>query len=113
MGISDSPRQLVNQLQPATACGITGSHPIRILASFGGVLPSVDRGTGTALSVAARHGTGPSWLQPVALVPGAVCYATGYLQLEATSYKFSVTDFKVVLSLILIIASQIKAPSQT
>ena len=39
MGISDSPRQLVNQLQPATACGITAATPFAFWRLLGGFCP--------------------------------------------------------------------------
>ena len=57
--------------------------------------PPCDRGIETALSVARRHhGIGTSWLRLVAVVPGAVWYATGYLHSLYTAAEHSISPLQ-------------------
>ena len=64
-----------------------------ILAFFGGFCPPWTAAPKRLSQWSGRHGTGTSWLQLVAVVCGAVWYATGYLHSPYTAAEHSILAF--------------------
>ena len=65
-----------------------------ILAFFGGFCPPWTAASKRLSQSPGRHGIGTSWLQLVAVVPGAVWYATGYLHSLYTAAEHSISPLQ-------------------